>query len=114
VKVVRRDDGRALYFSRAPIPFSKHGDGAGILPLAWKHVGVYGFGRARLLEFASLPRSPLEEREGLEQLRALENGWPIRVLESAGNTLGINSPEDYERFVGWWREQAASGTKRKA
>lgn len=99
VKVVVSLDGRALYFSRAPIPHAKSGGPPEGGRLGRKHVGVYGFPRARLLEFATLPRSSLEVTEGLEQLRALENGWRVRVLESPGDTRSINSRGDYDRFV---------------
>ena len=98
VKVVLDSSGRALYFSRSSIPFPRESD----VPLeerGYKHVGIYGYERERLLEFRAQPQSPLEKREGLEQLRALDHGWSIRVLVSEGDVRGINSPEDYARFV---------------
>lgn len=104
VKVVVDDDGVALYFSRAAIPHPKHGrEGMTPAQLGRKHVGIYGFSRSRLLAFARTERTVLEEREGLEQLRALQKGISIRVIESSGNTVGINSREDYERFVSSYR-----------
>jgi 3-deoxy-manno-octulosonate cytidylyltransferase (CMP-KDO synthetase) len=80
VKVVFDRRGRALYFSRAPIP-----SGAMDGQKAWRHVGVYAYRRAALLKFAKLPRTPLEVAERLEQLRALENGMTIAVRRHARN-----------------------------
>jgi len=81
--------GRALYFSRATVP-----SGDGVLH---HHIGIYGFRRAALEKFAALPASPLEQRERLEQLRALENGMTIGVALVDTNPLEINTPEDLER-----------------
>lgn len=91
VKVVLRGDGSALYFSRAPIPAGAL-DGSGAVPM--RHVGVYAFRREALLRFASLPRTPLEQTERLEQLRALENGMTITVVVVEGATVGVDVPED--------------------
>jgi 3-deoxy-manno-octulosonate cytidylyltransferase (CMP-KDO synthetase) len=93
VKVVCDARGRALYFSRSPIPHPFRDGGA----RRWSHVGVYAFRRQRLLEFASLPPTALEREEGLEQLRALENGWGVQVLDAQGEFLEVNTPEDLER-----------------
>ena len=90
VKVVRDRLGRALYFSRAAIPYPRTGDGAA--PAV--HVGVYGYRRATLLMLASLPPTPLERSESLEQLRALEHGIPIRVIDSAYVSLSVDTPDD--------------------
>ncbi|MGQ0553067.1 MAG: 3-deoxy-manno-octulosonate cytidylyltransferase [Planctomycetota bacterium] len=99
VKLVLDDRGRALYFSRAPIP---HGaDPAGALV----HQGVYGWRRAALLRFAAAPPAALERLERLEQLRALALGMSIGVVLSAHRSLGIDTPEDYARFV----ERQAAG-----
>jgi 3-deoxy-manno-octulosonate cytidylyltransferase (CMP-KDO synthetase) len=104
VKVVADGGGRALYFSRAPIPFPR--DGASHLAPApralpgcgaRRHVGVYGWTRAALEAFTALPPSPLERSEGLEQLRALEAGWPIAVLPATAAPLGVDTPEDLNR-----------------
>ena len=94
VKVVLDTAGRALYFSRAGIPYPRNDDGAPVL----RHVGLYGYQRAALLRMASLDQTPLELREGLEQLRALENGMTIRVLESREAPIGVDTPEDLERI----------------
>jgi 3-deoxy-manno-octulosonate cytidylyltransferase (CMP-KDO synthetase) len=112
VKLVRDAEGRALYFSRASIPFPRGGADSPYEG-AWKHVGVYGYSRRRVLEFAASESATLEVREGLEQLRALELGWTIGVVESRGDTRGINSREDYERFVAAWRA-ATVATERNA
>lgn len=93
VKVVCDAEGRALYFSRAPIPFARNEEGAEAL----RHVGIYAYRRRTLLDLAALPPSPLERREGLEQLRALENGISIRVLPASGAGIGVDTPEDLER-----------------
>jgi 3-deoxy-manno-octulosonate cytidylyltransferase (CMP-KDO synthetase) len=93
VKVVVGLDGRALYFSRAPIPYPRQPGGAAPL----RHVGIYGYQRAALLALADLPPSPLERSEALEQLRALENGIPIRVLLTAAALPDVNTQEDLER-----------------
>jgi 3-deoxy-manno-octulosonate cytidylyltransferase (CMP-KDO synthetase) len=92
VKVVRDAEGRALYFSRAPIPYARTGDGAA--PLV--HVGVYGYRKRTLLRLAALPPTPLERRESLEQLRALEHGLRIRVVDSAYASLSVDTPADLE------------------
>ncbi|MEZ4655246.1 MAG: 3-deoxy-manno-octulosonate cytidylyltransferase [Candidatus Eisenbacteria bacterium] len=94
VKVVLGDGGRALYFSRAPIPHPR-------TPSAWtalRHVGVYGYPRSLLEAMLALPPSRLEACEGLEQLRVLEAGLPIRVLIGEKGSPGIDEPEDLERL----------------
>jgi 3-deoxy-manno-octulosonate cytidylyltransferase (CMP-KDO synthetase) len=92
VKVVCDAGGRALYFSRSAIP---HRRGEAAAP-RWAHVGVYAFRRRSLLEFSSLPPTALEREEGLEQLRALENGWTVQVLDAQGEFLEVNTPGDLE------------------
>jgi 3-deoxy-manno-octulosonate cytidylyltransferase (CMP-KDO synthetase) len=91
VKVVLDGQGNALYFSRAPIP-------AGGWELARRHIGVYGYQRLALSRFASLPQVSLEKAERLEQLRALFNGFTIRVLETDAPHLGVDRPEDVRRI----------------
>lgn len=93
VKVVCDLAGYALYFSRAAIPFPRQEGGA--RPL--KHWGIYGYRRDALLALAALPPSPLEISESLEQLRALENGYRIRVLTVTGRAVGMDTPEDVPR-----------------
>ena len=94
VKVVVGLDGRALYFSRAAIPYARQA-AAGAPPL--RHLGIYGYQRAALLRLAELPPSPLERTEGLEQLRALEHGISIRVLLTGPGLPGVDTREDLER-----------------
>ncbi len=89
VKVVVDAAGRALYFSRSGIPAACSG-----APEYLRHVGIYGFRRAALSRFVGLPRGALEAREGLEQLRALENGMRIQVLLTEHASLGVDTPED--------------------
>ncbi|MCU0576283.1 MAG: 3-deoxy-manno-octulosonate cytidylyltransferase [Desulfobacterota bacterium] len=98
VKVVCALNGDALYFSRSAIPFERHPDHNGML----KHIGIYGFARQTLLRFNALPPSPLELTESLEQLRALENGIPIKVIIAAGEFHEINTPSDLERLLKRW------------
>lgn len=90
VKVVTDLAGDALYFSRAPIPF-------GSREMALRHIGLYGYQTEALLRFASLPQTPLERAESLEQLRALQNGFKIRVLHTDKPHLGVDRPEDVLR-----------------
>jgi 3-deoxy-manno-octulosonate cytidylyltransferase (CMP-KDO synthetase) len=94
VKVVTDLAGDALYFSRAPIP---HRRGGGESPLARAHVGIYAFTAAFLEEFTALAPGRLEAEESLEQLRALEHGFRIRVADTGYRGFGIDTPEDLER-----------------
>jgi 3-deoxy-manno-octulosonate cytidylyltransferase (CMP-KDO synthetase) len=91
VKVVTSANGEALYFSRAPIPYDRGGG-----TTYWKHIGLYVYRRALLLGYSRLRQGPLEQAEKLEQLRALENGIPIRVAETDVDTIGVDTPEDLE------------------
>src|SRR5262249_39373251 len=81
VKVVVGTGGRALYFSRSPIPHDRDGSRAPGAPLGWRHIGLYAYRRDVLLRLAALSPTPLERREQLEQLRALEHGIAIRMVE---------------------------------
>ena len=90
-KVVTNVHGDALYFSRLPIPCDRDGTGD---VAHWKHVGMYAYRRAVLDTFHSLPPSSLERAENLEQLRLLEHGIPIRVLETRDATIGVDTEED--------------------
>lgn len=89
VKVVTGLDGRALYFSRSPIPYDR-GGGADY----FKHIGLYVYRRDLLLGYSALRPGVLEQTEKLEQLRALENGIPIRVAETEYDSIGVDTPED--------------------
>ncbi len=95
VKVVTDLKGDAIYFSRCPIPYQRDGRPGG-LPY-FKHVGLYVYRHDFLMEYPNLPKGPLEAAERLEQLRALENGYSIRVVETEYESLGVDTPEDLER-----------------
>lgn len=110
VKVVAGDNGYALYFSRSPMPFPrevalKYGGDPGdaideeprLLSIFRKHTGLYVYSREYLLEFTKLPQSKLEKIEMLEQLRALENGAKIRVVEVTESSIGVDTQEDLEK-----------------
>ncbi|NLV91784.1 MAG: 3-deoxy-manno-octulosonate cytidylyltransferase [Firmicutes bacterium] len=94
VKVVTDQKGLALYFSRAPIPYNRDSDGS---PVYYKHIGLYVYRREFLLTFARLAPTPLETSEKLEQLRALENGYKIMVVETTHQSIGVDTVEDLER-----------------
>lgn len=96
VKVVLDRAGFALYFSRAPIPFVRTAD-TGHSAGPFKHIGLYVQTRQFLLEMASLPPTPLERTEALEQLRVLEYGRRIRMIETAHDSIGVDTKEDLER-----------------
>jgi 3-deoxy-manno-octulosonate cytidylyltransferase (CMP-KDO synthetase) len=95
VKVVVDLRGFAIYFSRSLIPFDR--DKQGVCPL--KHPGLYAYRRAFLLHYVTLPATPLEEAEKLEQLRALEHGHRIAVVKTTVRHHGIDTPSQYEAFV---------------
>jgi len=92
VKVAVTRSGKALYFSRSPIPFAR-----GATPRYFKHIGVYAYRKDVLLKLTQLERSPLEEAESLEQLRALENGYEIGVVEVEHEGFGVETPADLEQ-----------------
>ncbi len=94
VKVALAKDSRALYFSRSPIPFSQDGKGEYLL-----HIGLYGFRMEALETFASLPASPLEKRERLEQLRLLDNGISIHVTVTGHSCHGVDRPDDLDTAI---------------
>jgi 3-deoxy-manno-octulosonate cytidylyltransferase (CMP-KDO synthetase) len=96
VKVVAALDGRAIYFSRLPVPYSR--DAAEPAPARFKHIGLYVYRRDLLLRYPDLQQGPLERAERLEQLRALENGYSIRVVETDYDSLGVDTPEDLEHL----------------
>lgn len=98
VKVVRRTDGTALYFSRSLIPFDRDQRRDPVaMPL--KHVGLYAYRRRFLADYVNLPPTPLERAEQLEQLRALEHGYEIAVAVREVRSHGIDTPEQYRAFV---------------
>lgn len=102
VKVVFDQRGRALYFSRSPIPHSREWSEANLTsepPTFYQHVGLYAYRRQFLLQLAGMPQSKLEKIEKLEQLRVLEAGYAILVGVVDEPTFGIDTPADYEAFV---------------
>ena len=105
VKVVIDVRGDALYFSRAPIPYTRPGHDA---PPVWKHIGLYAYRREFLLRLATLTPTPLERAEGLEQLRVLEHGFRIATVETTCETIGVDTPADLARV----RRQFATGVPR--
>ena len=129
VKVVTDRDGFALYFSRAPIPFVRQETGdkrqetkagptatgspvSGLMSPVWyKHLGLYGYQRHFLLQFPSFEPTPLEQLEGLEQLRALEHGYRIKLLETAHDSIGVDTPEDAARVEKILQASEARGQK---
>jgi 3-deoxy-manno-octulosonate cytidylyltransferase (CMP-KDO synthetase) len=99
VKVVTDRDGFALYFSRSPLPYWRAAAPAGIT--GYKHLGLYAYRRDFLLRFARLAPTPLERAEKLEQLRALEWGFRIKVAETSGAGIEVDTPQDLERARAW-------------
>lgn len=104
VKVVTGRQGYALYFSRAPIPYPRYGE----YHQAFKHIGIYGYHKELLLKYSTLPVGPLEQTESLEQLRALENGYQILVVDYDKEYKGISvdTKEDLERVRVIFKEQS--------
>ena len=96
VKVVTAADGRALYFSRATIPFNRDPE-HNPTPQYWKHIGLYAYRKSTLDQFPTLPPSALEQTERLEQLRFLENGFNIHVAPTDFDTIGVDTEEDLHR-----------------
>jgi 3-deoxy-manno-octulosonate cytidylyltransferase (CMP-KDO synthetase) len=96
VKVVMDRHGDAIYFSRSPIPFVREAHDRAKF---FKHIGLYVYRREFLLDYPDLPRGPLEAAEKLEQLRALENGHKIRVVETDYDSLGVDTPEDWQQVT---------------
>jgi 3-deoxy-manno-octulosonate cytidylyltransferase (CMP-KDO synthetase) len=97
VKAVQDFEGNALYFSRAPIPWVRDSGGVPVAAKHWKHIGLYGYRRDALLEFPTLPPGELERIEQLEQLRWLENGFRIRVVETDYNAVSVDVPADIQK-----------------
>ena len=93
VKLVKDKNDFALYFSRSVIPYLRHE----VAPVYYKHLGLYAYTKDFLIEFTNFPKSQLEMAEGLEQLRVLENGYRIKVVETEFDTIGIDTLEDLEK-----------------
>lgn len=107
VKVVTAHNGDAIYFSRCAIPFDR--DGSSATPY-FKHIGLYVYRRDFLLSYSALEVGPLERTERLEQLRALENGFAIRVVETEYESLGVDTPEDLKRVSHLYEATLLGGT----
>jgi 3-deoxy-manno-octulosonate cytidylyltransferase (CMP-KDO synthetase) len=99
VKVITDSFGRAIYFSRSVIPYDRQAGGVGPLQYYMRHIGIYAYRREFLLELTTLPQTPLERLEKLEQLRAIENGHTILVGQVDHTCDGIDTPQQYEEFV---------------
>ncbi len=91
VKLTKDKSGLALYFSRSPIPFDRDGK----MDHFYKHLGIYGYRREFLLQFSALTGSVLEQREKLEQLRVIENGYRIKVVETVHDSIGVDTEADF-------------------
>lgn len=105
VKVVFDAAGRAMYFSRSPIPHPRDWDDSmldAVPPLFYQHIGLYAYRRNFLLQLAELPRADIERTESLEQLRVLSAGYAIQVGVIDEPTIGIDTPDDYRAFVARW------------
>ena len=98
VKAVFDGGGRAMYFSRSPIPYPRNEGG-----VWYKHIGPYGWRRDFLLEFAAMEQTPLERTESLEMLRVVERGRSIKCVEAARDTIEIDTPEDLTRIEKYFR-----------
>jgi 3-deoxy-manno-octulosonate cytidylyltransferase (CMP-KDO synthetase) len=113
VKVVTDQDGFALYFSRSPLPFLKK-EWKDLTSITYddardgslcKHIGIYGYRRSFLITFSSLQPTPLEKREELEQLRALEHGYRIKVMMTEYDSYKVDTPEDLNRVEQMLRKE---------
>lgn len=98
VKAVLDKNGFALYFSRSPLPFQAS-------DYFWQHIGIYGYQRDFLLEFSQLSASRLETTEKLEQLRVLENGYKIKIIDTSSPTLSVNTPQDIIRIENFLKQR---------
>ncbi|MFC1576506.1 3-deoxy-manno-octulosonate cytidylyltransferase [Candidatus Omnitrophota bacterium] len=94
VKAVLDKDGFALYFSRCPIPYLRDESGSAVY---YKHIGLYAYTKDCIFNYTNLPISMLEDTEKLEQLRALENGYRIKTIETELDTIGVDTPEDLQK-----------------
>jgi len=102
VKVICGNDGKAIYFSRAPIPFKRNIE---TTITYYKHIGIYGYKKNILLAITQLPASKLENAENLEQLRWIENGYEIAVIETAIENIAIDTPADLARVENYLKTQ---------
>ena len=109
VKVVVDKNNFAIYFSRAAIPFKAH-DSKIETPIYYKHIGLYGYTKDFIFTFKNFPVSKLESIECLEQLRVLEEGFRIKVIETKYETIGVDTPEDLEKVKAYLRKEKEDAT----
>jgi 3-deoxy-manno-octulosonate cytidylyltransferase (CMP-KDO synthetase) len=105
VKVVFDWRRRALYFSRSPLPYWRDSQP----PYFYRHIGIYAYRQGFLQEFVTLAPGRWERAEKLEQLRSLEHGFPIHVVETSGDTMEVDTPEDLRRFEAYLRQFGGGG-----
>jgi len=98
-RVASNETGRAIYFSRSPIPYDRNAGGIGPVQQYLRHIGIYAYRKDFLLKITSMPQSGLEVAEKLEQLRAIENGFTILAAKAAHYCEGIDTPAQYAEFV---------------
>ncbi|HHX41409.1 MAG TPA: 3-deoxy-manno-octulosonate cytidylyltransferase [Armatimonadetes bacterium] len=108
VKVVIDQQSNALYFSRYPIPYVRD---AGVTHMPYKHLGIYAYRREFLRHFTRLPQTPLERLESLEQLRALEHGYRIRMVEVEYDPVSVDTPEDLARVRALMEQEGAGASR---
>lgn len=101
VKVITDNNDYAIYFSRSPIPYPRHMD----MENYYKHIGIYAYEREFLLGYSKLKQTPLEISESLEQLRVLENGYKIKVIETKNKIIGVDTKEDLEKLINYINEK---------
>jgi 3-deoxy-manno-octulosonate cytidylyltransferase (CMP-KDO synthetase) len=104
VKVVTDKEGFSLYFSRYPIPYVRD-EGIGVRH--YRHIGIYAYRKPLLMAFTQWEKSPLEKAEMLEQLRILENGHSIRMVETDHQAVAIDVPEDLEKAIRYYKERTS-------
>lgn len=100
VKVVCDKNEYAIYFSRSVIPYPRKNENLSY----FKHIGIYGYKRDFILEYSKMPSTPLEEAESLEQLRVLENGYKIKVLETPYSLIGVDTEENLQEVIAYIRK----------
>ena len=100
VKVICDKKDYAIYFSRSVIPYPRKNDNISY----FKHIGIYGYKRDFVIEYSKMPATELEEIESLEQLRVLENGYKIKVLETKHSLIGVDTQENLEQVINYVKE----------
>ena len=100
VKVVTDKNDYAIYFSRSIIPYPRKNENLSY----YKHIGIYGYKKEFVIEYSKMASTPLEEAESLEQLRVLENGYKIKVLETKHSLIGVDTPENLQQVIDYIAE----------